>query len=98
MDLRGSQEKREINARSLRLRAGAVRRNDQHSSVHDSGAVEHRLHQDFMTGTIYEADVANKLHLSSAADARAHGRVNFACVRAVSLRPGAKGIIALEDL
>jgi hypothetical protein len=47
----------------LRLRAGLVGGDQQHGSIHDGGAVEHRSHEDVVAGAVHKADVAHKLHL-----------------------------------
>jgi hypothetical protein len=42
----------------LRLGAGLIAGNEQHGGVHDRSAVEHRRHQNIVTGAVNERHVA----------------------------------------
>ena len=59
----------------LWLRAGFVTSNEEKSCVHDSSTVKHRSHENVVSRTIDERDMANELHAGVTARALAWGVV-----------------------
>ena len=62
--------------RCLRLRARLVPCNQQKCGVHDSGTVQHRGHENVVSGAVDERHMADELHSRVAARTLA-GRVVF---------------------
>ena len=68
---------------------------EQERGVHDGGAVQHRGHQDVVTGAVDEADVTNQVVAEAVHDERVLlGRPH----RGVARRPLALGVVAAVDL